>query len=148
MIGDGRVGRVLAARLAVAAIEHDEGIAEQLRAAGIPVVLGNAADPEVLAAVRLGAAKLLFVAIPDAFEAGQVIEQARAANPALRIIARAHGEAEAAHLLSHGASAAVQAEQAAAEAMWALWSGVARQPLEPAGAAAGSLTVAAPAAPR
>ncbi len=38
---------------------------------------GNAASPELLAAANLAAARRLFVTVPDAFEAGQVVEQAR-----------------------------------------------------------------------
>ena len=59
---------------------------------------------DVLAAANLGAARMLFVAIPEAFEAGQIVQQARRANPDLPIVARAHFDAEVDHLLSHGAS--------------------------------------------
>ena len=48
---------------------------------GAEVITGNAADPDVLGALNLVGAKRLFVAIPEAFEAGQIVEQARAANP-------------------------------------------------------------------
>ncbi len=125
LIGFGRVGQRIAEHLraggqGIAAIEHDEGVVEKLRAAGIETMLGNAADPEVLKAVNLAQASVLFLAIPDPFEAGQVIEQARAARPDLRIVARAHDEAGVEHLRRYGASEVVMAEQAAAEAMWAL----------------------------
>ena len=75
-------------------IEDGAAAAEAARRGGADeVVAGNAADPEVLRAANLAAARRLVVAIPEAFEAGQVVEQARAANPALRIVARAHSEA-------------------------------------------------------
>jgi len=51
------------------------------------------------------------VAVPEAFEAGQVVEQARAANPALRIVARAHSEDAAAHLSRMGADLIVIGER-------------------------------------
>ncbi len=60
--------------------------------------------PRWRAAANLGAARCLLVAIPDAFEGGQVVEQARALNPGLSIVARAHSEAEVLHLKKHGAS--------------------------------------------
>ena len=47
------------------------------------------------------------VAIPEAFEAGEVVEQARAANPSLRIVARAHSDGAAAHLSRVGADIVV-----------------------------------------
>jgi CPA2 family monovalent cation:H+ antiporter-2 len=45
------------------------------------------------------------------FEAGQVVEQARAANPRLEIMARAHSDEAVAHLESHGANTTVLGER-------------------------------------
>lgn len=78
---------------------------------------GNAADPEVIKAANLGAARCLFVAIPDAFEGGQVVQQARDINPALTIIARAHSDAEIEHLKKHGATLVIMGEHEIAKAM-------------------------------
>jgi CPA2 family monovalent cation:H+ antiporter-2 len=86
---------------------------------GRPTIRGNAADPEVLAAANLPGARCLLVAIPDAFEGGQVVQQARAINPALPIVARAHSEAEIEHLLKHGATSVVMGEHEIAKAMLA-----------------------------
>ena len=66
--------------------------------------------PQVLAAANLPSARRLFVTIPEAFEAGQVVEQARAANPGLEIVARAHSDAAVAHLEDLGCSLAVMGE--------------------------------------
>ena len=60
---------------------------------------------------------MLLVAIPDTFEAGQIIEQARAMNAKLQILARAHSDAEADHLYSYGANAVVLGEQEIATGM-------------------------------
>ena len=49
--------------------------------------------------------------MPDAFEAGAIVEQARAANPALPIIARAHSDAELQHLTRLGATQTVIGER-------------------------------------
>jgi CPA2 family monovalent cation:H+ antiporter-2 len=57
------------------------------------------------------------VAIPDAFEGGQVVQQARAINPKLLIIGRAHSEAEIEHLKKHGADLVVMGEHEIAKAM-------------------------------
>jgi monovalent cation:H+ antiporter-2, CPA2 family len=86
------------------------------------VLFGNAADPTVLQAANLARARRLVVVIPDAFEAGQVVEQARNANPALEILARAHSDAGAAHLRACGASETVMSEQVVARALLRLVS--------------------------
>jgi CPA2 family monovalent cation:H+ antiporter-2 len=57
------------------------------------------------------------VAIPDAFEGGQTVMQARAANPDLLIIARAHSEEEVLHLKKHGATTVIMGELEIARAM-------------------------------
>jgi len=80
-------------------------------------IAGNAADPEIIAAANLGAARCLLVAIPDAFEGGQVVRQARAINPTLPIIARAHSEEEIDHLKRHGADIVVMSEHEIAKSM-------------------------------
>jgi voltage-gated potassium channel Kch len=51
---------------------------------------GNVAKPQILKAANLAKASCMVVAIPNAFEAGQAVQQARVVNPSLRIIARAH----------------------------------------------------------
>ena len=83
----------------------------------LTAVCGNAAAPEMLRASNLGEARWCFVAVPNAFEAGQVIEQARAINPHLPIIARAHSDAEVDHLQGLGASVTIMGEQEIARAM-------------------------------
>jgi CPA2 family monovalent cation:H+ antiporter-2 len=122
LIGHGRVGRFITASAPPGSapfliIEDDAEAASRLRAEGHSAIGGNAADPEVLAAANLPAAKCLLVAIPDAFEGGQVVQQARALNPRLRIVARAHSEAEIEHLMKHGATAVVMGEHEIAKAM-------------------------------
>jgi CPA2 family monovalent cation:H+ antiporter-2 len=122
LVGHGRVGSAVSAELAekktpLFVIENDDERLAELKAQGIEAIAGNAADPEVIAAANLSAASCLLVAIPDAFEGGQVVEQARALNPKLRIIARAHSEAEILHLKKHGASVAILGEHEIARAM-------------------------------
>ena len=122
LIGHGRVGSFISAVLGTGAmplfvIEDNEDAVKELQARGLEALSGNAADPEVLAAANLGVARCLLVAIPEAFEGGQVVEQARAINPTLPIIARAHSEAEIEHLKKHGASIVVMGEHEIAKAM-------------------------------
>jgi CPA2 family monovalent cation:H+ antiporter-2 len=122
LVGHGRVGRFITASASPASapflvIEDNADIAAGLNMRGRPTIRGNAADPEVLAAANLPGARCLLVAIPDAFEGGQVVQQARAINPGLRIVARAHSEAEIDHLMKHGATAVVMGEHEIAKAM-------------------------------
>jgi monovalent cation:H+ antiporter-2, CPA2 family len=122
LIGHGRVGSaiskvVLQQGIPIFVIEDDDESVDALKAAGVEALSGNAADPEIIAAANLGAARCLFVAIPEAFEGGQVVEQARAINPSLPIIARAHSEAEIEHLAKHGANLVVMGEHEIAKAM-------------------------------
>jgi CPA2 family monovalent cation:H+ antiporter-2 len=122
VIGYGRVGSLIGSALAhtggrVVVIETGEDNLERARLDGANTFIGNAADPEVLASADLTAARRLFVTIPEPFEAGQVVEQARALNPALDILARAHSDAAVEHLTGLGASLVVLGEREIAERM-------------------------------
>jgi CPA2 family monovalent cation:H+ antiporter-2 len=122
LIGHGRVGSRISEILRrsgtpVFVIEDNDDTVRSLRERGIEALSGNAADPEILNTANVGAARCLFVAIPDAFEGGQVVQQARAINPDLPIIARAHSEAEIEHLMKHGASLVIMGEHEIAKAM-------------------------------
>ena len=116
VVGYGRVGKLIAdgikARLPLLVVE--EGAVGDL---GIEHIRGNAARDDVLAAANLGAASILFVAIPEAFEAGPIVEQARRTNPGLPIGARAHFDGEVDHLLRLGASQVIMGEREIATAM-------------------------------
>lgn len=122
VVGYGRVGSLVGAGLVeagrpVLVFEDHDDQAEAARRGGAEVVSGNAADPLVLAAANLPAARRLFVTIPEAFEAGQVVEQARAANPALVIMARAHSMAAVEHLGRLGATLTISGEREIAHRM-------------------------------
>ncbi|HWT07703.1 MAG TPA: NAD-binding protein, partial [Roseomonas sp.] len=84
---------------------------------GARVITGNAADPDVLAEADLAGARRVFVAIPEAFEAGQVVEQARAAKPDVEILARADSEEAVEHLTRLGATLTVMGEREIAHRM-------------------------------
>ncbi|MGE3066713.1 MAG: YbaL family putative K(+) efflux transporter [Hyphomicrobiaceae bacterium] len=128
LIGNGRVGSVISAALTqhgapFVLIEEQDIAAYRAREQGTETIAGNAADPEVLAGANLAAARCLLVAIPDAFEGGQVVEQARAINPNLLIIARAHSDEEVLHLQKLGSNSVIMGEQEIAHAMLALIPG-------------------------
>jgi CPA2 family monovalent cation:H+ antiporter-2 len=122
LVGYGRVGEIVGQALLregwpLLVIENATGIIERLRANSIEVISGNAAEHEVLTAANLKEARLLLVAIPNGFEAGQIVEQARAANPGLDIIARAHFDAECEYLSKLGANVVIMGEREIAKSM-------------------------------
>jgi CPA2 family monovalent cation:H+ antiporter-2 len=122
LIGYGRVGSLIGQALArrgkkMLVIETgDDGI-EKARRDGAEVIVGNAADSEILTAANVAGARRLFVTIPEPFEAGQAVQQARSANPALDILARAHSEAAVDHLSKLGANLVVMGESEIADRM-------------------------------
>jgi CPA2 family monovalent cation:H+ antiporter-2 len=122
LVGHGRVGRFISPAVTTAGVpllvvEDNADDAAKLKERSIETIVGNAADPEIVKAVNLQAARCLLVAIPDAFEGGQVVQQARTINPGLTIIARSHSEEENQHLLKHGASQVIMGEHEIAKAM-------------------------------
>src|SRR4051812_7590189 len=122
LVGYGRVGSLVAEALErkghrFLVIEDRQEIVNQLRARGVEVISGNAAQAGVLKAANLAGARWLISAIPNPFESGNLIEQARAANPDLEIIARAHTDAEVDHLKRFGASLIIMGEREIAHGM-------------------------------
>ena len=120
LVGAGRVGsRVIEALKSapdpLLVIDEKEETVAKLKANGIEAVAGNATV--MIKSVNLEEARTLLVAIPDTFEASQIIEQAKAVNPSLHVLARAHSDAEADHLYAYGADAVALAEQEIATAM-------------------------------
>jgi CPA2 family monovalent cation:H+ antiporter-2 len=116
LIGYGRVGTVVgdglqAMHAPLVIVEDAEGRINAARAKGIEVVIGNAASPKVLNLANVVGAKTVIVAIPNAFEAGQAVEQCRRQNPGLLIIARAHSDEEEEHLLHLGANTVILGER-------------------------------------
>jgi CPA2 family monovalent cation:H+ antiporter-2 len=115
LVGYGRVGSLIGAELTrggtrMVVIETNEDGIEKARRDGAEVFAGNAADPAIIAAANVAAARRLYVTIPEAFEAGQVVNQARIANPSLDILARAHSDAAVEHLDKLGANLVVLGE--------------------------------------
>ena len=116
LVGYGRVGSLVAQTLReigqpYLVIEERTAIAEPLRDAGTEVIVGNAAQPAMLEAANVAGARFLISAIPNPFESGNLIERARAANPTLDIIARAHSDAEVDYLAKLGANKIIMGER-------------------------------------
>ncbi|MGX5806061.1 cation:proton antiporter domain-containing protein [Bradyrhizobium sp. Arg314] len=116
LIGYGRVGGLVGAALKEAAqpflvIEDADKTLAKLKADGIETIAGNAANAEVFAAANPEGAKRLILAIPNAFEAGQIVLRARTANPNVNVVARAHSDAEVEHLKGLGADMVIMGER-------------------------------------
>ena len=122
VVGYGRVGSLVGAGLRgdgarmIVVEASDAGVA-RARSDGAEVFTGNAAEPAIIAALNLAGARRLYVTIPEAFEAGQIVQQARAANPGLDILARAHSSATVEHFEKLGANLIVLGETEIAHRM-------------------------------
>jgi monovalent cation:H+ antiporter-2, CPA2 family len=122
VVGYGRVGSLVVESLRqlnqpFVVIEFADRRVQHLRREGLEAIIGNGATPELLEAGNIGRASRLFVAIPDALEAGQIIGFARSLNPALEIIARAHSQADLEHLSAKGANTVIMGEHEIARSM-------------------------------
>lgn len=122
LIGHGRVGARVSEHLRknavpLVVIEDKREKAAELREYGLCVVVGNAANPEALTQANINAARWLLIAIPNGFEAGQIASHARALNPNLNIIARAHFDAEVDYLEQNGADLVIMGEREIARGM-------------------------------
>lgn len=122
LIGHGRVGALVSERLRkdkvpVVVIEDKREKAAELREHGLCVVVGNAANPDVLNQANITSARWLLIAIPNGFEAGTISSHARAINPNLDIIARAHFDAEVDYLEQNGANLVIMGEREIARGM-------------------------------
>ena len=137
LIGYGRVGSLVGAALKEAAlpflvIEDADKTLAKLKSDGVETVAGNAANAEVFSAANPEGAKRLILAIPNAFESGQIVLRARTANPAINIIARAHSDAEVEHLKGLGADTVIMGEREIARGIVEVVTG---KPIDPAGPA-------------
>jgi CPA2 family monovalent cation:H+ antiporter-2 len=122
LIGHGRVGSRIAADLLAAGqrvtlVESSSDIALPGRSDRLDLIIGNAASPQILDEAQVANARMLMVAIPETFEAGQIIEQARRLNPGIQIIARAHSVAEVEYLTRRGANRTIMGEEEIARRM-------------------------------
>jgi CPA2 family monovalent cation:H+ antiporter-2 len=116
VIGYGRVGKTIVdeikrRNLPLIVIEDNPDVAAQAASAGLETIAGNAASSQILAAANARNARAIFIAIPNGFEAGQVAAQTREMKPSLRVVARAHSDAEVEHLRHFGADHVILGER-------------------------------------
>ena len=100
LVGYGRVGRRIAQALTdkhihYVVVDQHRSIVEPLRAADIPAVCGDAADPATLIQAHIMRASMLVIATPDTRDIGKMVDIARTLNPGVEVVLRTHNEAEA-----------------------------------------------------
>ncbi len=122
VVGYGRVGQAVAAGLKSQSkpfvlVEAEPEFAAKAAGQGYEVIIGSAVETRVLEAAGVARAVRIYVAVADGFECGGVVDHARKANATLEIVARAHSDAEAAHLIAHGADRVVMGEAEIARGM-------------------------------
>lgn len=125
LVGYGRVGQLIARELKnrgrpFIVIEDQPDMARQAEADGMEILNGDALDPRTLEAAGITQAGKLLIAIPEGFEAGAIFAHACELNPEIRVIARAHSDAEVEHLERLGASEVVMGEREIAMRMSSL----------------------------
>jgi len=94
--GWGRVGRSVADALShlnlpYVLVEFDDRRVRQARAAGVPVIYGDASQTVVLEAAGVGLARALLVTVPAFPDVRGIVTAARQVRPDLPIVARADG---------------------------------------------------------
>ncbi|MBN8510100.1 MAG: cation:proton antiporter [Burkholderiales bacterium] len=122
LVGCGEVGRAVARALAAqqlpfVAVDANRERVEQMRAQGWAAVYGDAAQPEVLVQAHIAEAGLLLVATADSAALQPMLQTARTLNPSIPVVARAHGDEEAARLREAGVDRVLQPKAALAGAM-------------------------------
>jgi CPA2 family monovalent cation:H+ antiporter-2 len=116
LVGYGRVGSLVGADLKETGtpfivVEENQKLVTQAKADGAEAILGNINQRGLVEAANLAGARWLVSAIPNPFEAVSLFDAAREANPELRIVARAHTDAEEAYLRKFGAEFIVVGER-------------------------------------
>jgi len=122
LIGYGRVGSHIGSLICgrgegLTVIEDQKDMAASAREAGATVIVGDATKESILRQAGLDTAATLLIAIPEGVEAGAIVRRARAINPKLVIVARAHSDEEVDDLVRRGADHVVMAERETASRM-------------------------------
>ncbi|MDR3326060.1 MAG: Kef family K(+) transporter [Rhodospirillaceae bacterium] len=116
LVGYGRIGSMIGNAfrqhgLTLLVIEDAEKVIAKIHQSGFEVIVGNATNSDILNTANLIKARHLIVTIPNVFEAGQIIMQARVDNPMIHIISCANSDAEIDHLVTCGADQVIVSAQ-------------------------------------
>lgn len=122
VVGLGRVGSLLVEELlrrktTFTVIEEGLDVISASTLDPAHVIHGNANDESTLIEAGIARAHLLFLAIPEGFEAGSIAVRARKLNTGVKVFARAHSTDEVKHLEKLGVNKVVMGEEEIAKAM-------------------------------
>lgn len=115
VVGYGRVGRYLSHALLAAKIPHivsdlDPKKLLEPQSKGVPVIYGDASEEEILELMGVRKARAVIITHGDLVSTKLAIHRIRAANPNIKIMARAHGDADVLDLKSMAIYRVVQPE--------------------------------------
>ena len=122
LVGHGRVGARVRAELLERGLpflvgEDGPSAVRELTGLGVETFAGGGGEKALLDQINLKGARCLISAISDAFEAGNIIEQAKASNPQICVIARANSQEAVDYLRGRGAQVIVFSDEAIARRM-------------------------------
>jgi CPA2 family monovalent cation:H+ antiporter-2 len=122
LVGHGRVGSAIGSSLSARGVVHlvveeDRSAVDGLEAKGVECFVGPSGERAMLDRLNLKHARCLVTAIPDPYEAGHLVEAAKAANPNIRVIARAHTAEAVEYLRKVGADVVLMGEEELAKSM-------------------------------
>ncbi|HNQ92358.1 MAG TPA: cation:proton antiporter [Alphaproteobacteria bacterium] len=91
LVGAGRVGSYICDHIDgngndLVVIDSNREMVEKLRKQGIHAIAGDAGSPQTLESAAIEKAVAIIIAIPDVFETMEIINAAKAANPAIHVI--------------------------------------------------------------
>lgn len=122
IVGYGRVGGMLADKLRrrnipLVVVEDTRAKFEELAENGFSAILGNGANKDTINLARIECAKTLLLTIPNGYEAGEIVANAKALNPSITVIVRAHYDDEVSFIKERGADHIIIGEHEIAKAM-------------------------------
>jgi len=99
VVGYGQIGReicdnILDAHIDLVIVDANRERVEMLRELGYHAITGDATHVETLNEAAIQKASAIVVAVPDSFEGRKIVEAARHLKPNIRVIVRAHNDAE------------------------------------------------------
>lgn len=99
LVGHGRVGQHISenlkeAHLELVVVDANRERVEALRDQGFHAIAGDATHEETLFEAAIANATAIIVAVPNPYEARRIVETARLLKPGIRVLVRAHNDAE------------------------------------------------------
>jgi len=122
LIGFGRVGAhatnmLNPADVDLVILDSNREKIEHLRRHGFNAIAGDATSKETLLEAQIEKAQVVFITVPDPFEARRIVEQIRVLKPDVRIFVRSHNDEETAFFKTQNVELAVTGTEEIARRM-------------------------------